>query len=95
MEIELAERGIPFVSKQELPVYYKGKPLKKNYIVDFVCFEKVIVEIKALDRLSNREVAQLIHYLKCTGLEVGLLINFGIEKLDWQRKVLTNKLHKN
>jgi len=90
LEIEFIDRGIPFLAQKELPVFYKGRKLNKVYIADFVAFDKIIVEIKALDQLTTRESAQLMNYLKATGLEVGLLLNFGAEKLVWDRKVLTS-----
>jgi GxxExxY protein len=68
---------ISFVSQRELQLSYKGHPLKKSYIADFVVFEQVIVEIKAINQLTSREEAQLLNYLKATGLAVGVLINFG------------------
>ena len=88
LEIELCERGIPFASQNELRVLYKGRPLKKTYTADIVCYEKIIVELKAIDRLSGKDMAQLLNYLKATGLRLGLLINFGnAEKLEWERRV--------
>jgi GxxExxY protein len=89
LEIELALRKITFESQQRLQLFYKDFELKKEYIPDFVCYEKIIVEIKALDRLTNIEIAQLINYLKATKLKPGLLINFGSRgKLEWQRFVV-------
>ncbi|MEA3358586.1 MAG: GxxExxY protein [Thermodesulfobacteriota bacterium] len=64
---------------------YKRKPLDKTYQPDFVCYEEVIVEIKAISSLSGIEEAQLINYLKATGLHVGLLINFGSTSLEYKR----------
>ena len=88
LEIELAERGIPFVSQKELRILYKGQPLKKTYISDLTCYEKIIVELKAIDRLTGKDTAQLLNYLKATGLHLGLLINFGnSEKLEWERRI--------
>lgn len=89
LEFELALRKIPFVSQNRLQLFYKDFELKKKYIPDFVCYEKIIVEIKALDRLTNIEIAQLINYLKATKLKLGLLINFGSRgKLEWQRFIV-------
>jgi len=89
LEIELALRKIPFVSQERLKLFYKGIELKKEYIPDFVCFGKIIAEIKALERLTNIEIAQLINYLKATKLRVGLLINFGSSgRLEWKRFVV-------
>jgi len=77
MELELSARQIPFEPKKKLCIFYKGKRLEKTYEPDFFCYEQVIVEIKALARLSGQEEAQLLNYLKVTRLRVGLLINFG------------------
>ena len=87
LEIELARRRIPYQARQALPVYYKGQRLKKEYEADLICYEQIIVELKALDRLSGREEAQLLNYLKATGLEVGLIINFG-PSVEVKRMVL-------
>src|SRR5437870_1416975 len=76
LSLELAARCIPFVPQKELHVHYKGRQLEKVYIADFLAFDKVIVEIKAIECLTPREEAQLLNYLKATGLEVGVLINF-------------------
>jgi len=91
MEIELTKRAIPFSPQQEIPIKYKDQLLKKTYVADFVAFEKIIVEIKALDHLSGREEAQLLNYLKASGMELGLLINFGARKLEWKRMVRSKK----
>jgi GxxExxY protein len=89
LEIELSMRKILFEPQKRLKIFYKGIDLDKDYIPDFVCFDKIIVEIKALDRLTNKETSQLLNYLKATGLKVGLLINFGSKgKLEWERFVL-------
>lgn len=89
LNIELNKRDVPFASEQKLPVYYKGKRLDADYRADFICYEKVIVELKAMDRLTSREEGQLLNYLKATKLQVGLLINFGSKgRLDWKRMVL-------
>lgn len=87
--IELASRSIPFKAQVPLNIQYKNVVLKKEYVADFVCFENIIVEIKALDKLWGSEESQIINYLKATGLKVGLLINFGSGgKLEWKRYVL-------
>ena len=92
MGIELAERKIPFFPQVELSIQYKGRLLKKCYLVDFVVYEKIIVELKAQEQLTSREEAQILNYLKASGKEVGVLINFGAERLQWKRIVLTKKL---
>jgi GxxExxY protein len=88
MEMELEMRGIPFEPQKNLKLYYKGRLLKKEYTPDLLCFGKLIVDLKAIDRLSGKEESQILNYLKATGLKVGLLINFGSSpKLEWQRYV--------
>jgi GxxExxY protein len=88
MEIELESRNIPFEPRKTLPVFYKGRRLKKEYEADLVCYGQIIVELKALDRLSGKEESQILNYLKATGLRVGLLVNFGSAgKLEWKRYV--------
>ena len=88
MERELALRGIAFEAQRELVIHYKGQPLGKSYVCDILCFGNVLVELKAMDRLTGREEAQVINYLKSSGLLVGVLINFGSHgKLEWRRLV--------
>jgi GxxExxY protein len=77
LEKEFLKRGIPFVAQQSLALSYKGELLKQTYMPDFVCYGKVIVEIKALASTANGHKAQLMNYLKATGLRLGLLVNFG------------------
>jgi GxxExxY protein len=90
LEIELTERNIPFESQKELHIDYKGRRLKKTYIADLVVIGKIIVELKALGRLTTIEDAQILNYLKATGLGVGVLLNFGAPgKLEWVRRVKT------
>jgi GxxExxY protein len=86
LEIELSEKGIPFVSQPELIIYYKDRPLKKHYFGDFLVFGAILVEIKAIDKLTSREQAQLINEIKAAKLRLGILINFGHpDKLEWDR----------
>jgi GxxExxY protein len=85
---ELSLRKIPFVSQQSLKIQYKTHVLNKEYIADLVCFNSIIVELKALQRLTGHEESQVINYLRSTGMRVGLLINFGSSgKLEWKRLV--------
>ncbi|MFH1931669.1 MAG: GxxExxY protein [Pseudomonadota bacterium] len=85
--IELKERQMPFESQKQLAIYYKGKRLDKEYYADVVCYGKIIVELKALDRLTSKEESQILNYLKASGLKVGVLINFGAASLEWKRFV--------
>ena len=91
LALELAARAVLFRREVELPVTYKGQQLNTHYRADFVCYDSVIIEVKALDRLSGVEEAQVINYLKITGKEVGLLVNFGGKSLDYRRFVLSAK----
>ena len=92
IEIEVDARKIPAKPIQEIHIKYRGKPLKKFYVADLVCYGKVIVEIKSMDRLTLREEGQLINYLKATGMKVGILINFGhYPSLEWKRLVYTKE----
>ena len=84
---EFADQGIPFESQPVIKISYKGEPLNKTYQPDFVCYDEIIVEIKAISNLSGIEEAQVINYLKATGLRVGLLINFGKKSLEHKRFV--------
>ena len=85
MTVELESRGIPFRREVELPVIYKGHQLKTTFRADFICFEGVILELKSIARLGTTEEAQILNYLKATGYEVGLLVNFGEPRLTYQR----------
>jgi GxxExxY protein len=77
LEKELSQKGIPFVSQQELQLTYKGEPLKQTYKPDLICYKQIIVELKAVKDLSPEHKAQVINYLKATGMKLGLLVNFG------------------
>jgi GxxExxY protein len=90
--LEFTHRRIPYEREVKLQLSYKGKELEAKYSVDFVCFGAVVVELKALARLSGTEEAQVINYLKATGLEVGLLLNFGTRSLDHRRFVLSKQI---
>jgi GxxExxY protein len=85
MALELSARGVPFRSEVELPVFYKKQELDVSYRADFVCFDSIVVELKALAKLTGVEESQLINYLKATGHETGLLINFGAKSLEHRR----------
>src|ERR1043165_2731974 len=87
LAIELGLRQIPFRREVRLPVAYEGEVLATRFCVDSICFDSVIVELKALAHLSGTEEAQLINYLKSTGHKVGLLLNFGTRSLIHRRLV--------
>lgn len=77
LAMELEARHVPFSAKPWLKLDYKGRPLTQGYQPDFVCFDKIIVEIKAVKCLVDEHRAQVINYLKATKLQLGLLVNFG------------------
>ncbi len=83
--LELTARQVPFEAEVELPIQYKEMPLSQRYRADYVCYDSVIVELKALSKLTGKEEAQVLNYLKATGVRVALLINFGEERLIWRR----------
>jgi GxxExxY protein len=90
MEIELGLQGIPFAPQRPLSLEYKGAPLRMRYEPDLVCFDKIIVELKAATQLVDEHRAQVQNYLRATGLQLGLLVNFGhYPKLEWERIVNT------
>jgi GxxExxY protein len=92
LAIEFAKQGIPFQREVKLPIHYKGQCLATAYCADFICFDSVVVELKALARLSGTEEAQIINYLKATKYEVGLLLNFGARSLEHRRFVLSKSV---
>ena len=89
LERELMSRGIPFASQVELPIMYKGERLMTMFRSDLVCYHEVIVELKSIKTLTNIDEAQLLNYLKATGLKRGLLLNFGANRLEVKRMILT------
>ena len=88
LEQELLAMQIPHKREYKLPICYRGKILKSFYIADFICFESVIVEVKALKKTSTIEESQVINYLKASKLKKSLLINFGTKSLEYKRIVL-------
>ena len=89
LAIELSRRNIQFQREAAFSIFYKGHELKKKYVADFICFDAIVVQLKALPRISNVEVAQLINYLKVTRHRVGMLINFGSRpRMEWKRFVI-------
>ena len=86
LQIEFRIQEIPFVSQPELELEYKGNPLTQHFKPDFICFGKIIVEIKALTNLLDVHRAQILNYLNATKLDLGLLVNFGHHpKLEYER----------
>ena len=91
--IELEYQRIPVIPTRSLPLSYRGRILTQSYAPDFVCFEKIIVELKAVSVLTDEHRAQLLNYLHATGFELGLLVNFGhYPKLEYERIAKTQRL---
>jgi GxxExxY protein len=89
LEMELAGKKIPFTAQRPLALTYKGSPLKSKFTPDFICFNKIIVELKAVSGLIDEHRAQIQNYLRATKLKLGLLVNFGHHpKLEYERVVL-------
>ena len=89
LAIELANCAVPFRRELKFPISYKGCALETYYRPDFICFDSVIVELKALGRVSSMKESQVINYLKVTGYHIGLLLNFGTRKLEQRRFLLS------
>ena len=89
LEIEFRYQKIPFISQQELELKYRDITLNQNYKPDFICFEKIILEIKAVSKLIDEHQAQVLNYLNATGYKLGFLANFGhYPKLEYKRMVM-------
>ena len=85
---EFSLRKIPFIKEARLEVRYKDVVLEKFYIADFICFDNIIVEIKAVENLIDEHISQVINYLSATGFQLGLLVNFGSPSLQFKRIVV-------
>ena len=88
LSIMFFEEGIPFEKEKLLEISFRGKILEKKYIADFICYNNIIVETKAIKELNNNNIAQVLNYLKATDKKLGLLINFGGESLEYKRIIL-------
>lgn len=84
-EEELRLRGIPFEREKVINVTYKGKVLSKSFRPDFVCYDKIIVELKAVSEFTDEHISQVYNYLKASGFKLGLLVNFGTTSLKYKR----------
>lgn len=91
LAFEFSNKKIPYQQQKELEIYYKEHRLTKKYIADFVIFEKIICEIKSEIHLTVIDEAQVINYLKATGFQLGLLINFGSKQMEWKRYINTKR----
>jgi GxxExxY protein len=85
LAVELAARDVPHKREVDVPIFYKGRPLQTVYRADFVCYGQILVELKAIKKVTNIEDAQILNYLKATRLPLGLLFNFGAPSLEHKR----------
>lgn len=88
LEMEFLEEGIKYKREKPIEIFYKGEKLSKYFIADFECYDKIIVELKAVKEIEDIHIAQILNYLKATGKKVGLLVNFGAKSLEYKRYVL-------
>ena len=94
LEIEFPFQKIPAVSQKQLQLYYRGIELKQKYIPDFVCYDKIILKIKAVNKVTEEHFAQVFNYLYATGYKLGILVNFAhYPKLHYERIVLSKSKH--
>jgi GxxExxY protein len=91
LAFEFEQRQIPCQREVELAIFYKGQRLNTSYRADFICYDSVVVELKALAKLGGVEEAQIINYLKATSLEIGMLLNFGATSLEYKRFAFSKK----
>ena len=95
LEEEFKKRNIPFEREKELLINYKGKQLSKTFRADFICYNKIIIELKAVSQFTDDHYAQLYSYLKASNLPLGILINFGKANLDYYRLPASKKWQNN
>ena len=89
LEIEFGDQGVPYLTRQSLPLAYKGRRLQQSYVPDFICFDKIILELKSVSKLTDEHRAQVHNYLRATGHRLGLLVNFGhFPKVEHERIAL-------
>ncbi len=88
LKMEFETLGIPFEREKQLLIYYKNRKLQKRYKSDFICYNQILIELKALNQLTSEHESQIINYLKATNLKVGFLFNFGEKSLKYKRFVL-------
>jgi len=90
LEIEMGFQGIPFDAHRELRLEYRGRTLKQRYIPDFICHDKIVVELKAVSQITDEHRAQVFNYRRATGMKLGLLVNFGRHpELQYERIVFS------
>ena len=91
LEKEFALRNIPFEREKELSVNYKGNTLSKSFKADFICYKKIILELKAVKEFADEHYAQIYNYLRASGMDLGILINFGTASIEYERVPASKK----
>ena len=91
LEMELRKRNIPYEREKELTINYKGMTLSKTFRADFICYDKIILELKAVTEFTDEHYAQIYSYLKASEMKLGMLINFGKASLDYYRIPASHK----
>ena len=94
LALEFGLMKIPYKKEAKIEIFYKGNKLNKEYYADFICYDKIIVELKCVSKLVNANKAQVINYLHGTHFAVGLLVNFGESSLKWERLTLLKNKEK-
>ena len=89
---ELTFKQIPFEAQKQLQLYYRGELIKQTYRADFLCYDKIIVEIKAVETIAPIHQAQVLNYLKISKMRLGLLVNFGARPKATVERILNSKL---
>ena len=95
LEIEFKNAGIPYKKEKKLPVYYDDKPLNKYFRADFVCYDSIILELKATKFLIEADYKRTLNNIKATNFKLGLLINFGESSLKYRRLINSHKIRIN
>lgn len=93
LAIELSKRNIPFEREKELTIEYKGNKLSKTFRADFICYDNIILELKATSDFADEHYAQIYSYLKASKMDLGILINFGKTSLEYERIPASKKWH--
>lgn len=88
LEIELKSNGVPFKKEVKFDIIYKGKKLKHHYFADFIVDDKIILELKAVEKISSSHVKQTLNYLAVSKLKLGIIVNFGEDQLTYKRVLL-------
>lgn len=87
LEIEMGMRNIPFQRERHLPVFYKGIPIKHDYFADFICYDKIVIECKAVSEILDIHKKQTLNYMKINNFKLGIIINFSNQSLEHTRIV--------